>query len=79
MNDRETKEDVLVTRCDGLPSLFDTEVVRQTRSNAIPIDLLPDFLEVPKEHSRVFNITMRAISASSSSSSSIARHAPLAV
>jgi hypothetical protein len=50
-------------------------VVRQARSNAIPINLLTDFFEVTKERGRVFDIAVRA----TPFGISIARHAPLAV
>jgi len=54
-------EDVPVTRSDGLSRLFDLRVLRQTRASAIPVDLLPDLLEVTEEHGRILDVAVRAI------------------
>ena len=51
-------------------------MVHQARSLTIPIHFLPDFLQISKEHSRIFDIAMRA---SSFNIGSIACHTPLTV
>jgi hypothetical protein len=50
-------------------------VIRQARSLAIPLYLLPDFLKVTKEHSRIFDIAVR----SAAFGFSIACHTPFTV
>jgi hypothetical protein len=54
-------------------------VIRQARSLAIPLHLLPDFLKVTKEHSRVFDIAVRNAAFSFSFSIGIACHTPFTV
>ena len=66
----------LVTRDDGLPSLLDLRVIGQARTSVIPVDLLPDFLEVAEEHRRVFHI---AVHRARRIRGVVARHSPLAV
>jgi len=41
-------------------------VLRQTCAGAIPIDLLPDLLEVTKEHRRILHVSVLAIAGISS-------------
>jgi hypothetical protein len=67
------RKNVPVTRGDGLPSLLNLRVLRQARASAIPIYLLPDFLEVPKEHRRILDVSMCTFNLS------IAYHTPLPI
>ena len=71
------RKDVPVTRGDGLPSFLNLRVLRQARASAIPIYLLPDFLEVPKEHRRILHVPVRALILNISIN--IAYHNPLTV
>ena len=71
----EMRKSVPVTRGDGLPSFLNLWVLRQARASAIPIYLLPDFLEVPKEHRRILDVSVRALNISIN----IAYHTPLTV
>src|SRR5712671_1289676 len=66
----------LVTRDDGLPSLLDLRVIGQARTSVIPVDLLPDFLEVAEEHRRVLHVAVRR---ARRIRGVVARHSPLAV
>ena len=69
----EMRKSVPVTRGDGLPSFLNLWVLRQARASAIPIYLLPDFLEVPKEHRRILDVSMCTFNLS------IAYHTPFTV
>ena len=53
-------------------------MLRQARASAIPIYLLPDFLEVPKEHRRILDVSVRALDTRISVTSSH-HHTPLTV
>ena len=74
-SDMRVRKSVPVTRGDGLPSFLNLWVLRQARASAIPIYLLPDFLEVPKEHRRILDVSVRALNISINT----AYHTPLTV
>jgi hypothetical protein len=70
-------KNVPVTRGDGLLSFLNLRVLRQARASAIPIYLLPDFLEVPKEHRRILDVSVRAFTLNISTNT--AYHTPLTI
>ena len=76
-DDMRVRKSVPVTRGDGFPSFLNLWVLRQARASAIPIYLLPDFLEVPKEHRRILDVSVRTLTLNININ--IAYHTPLTV